>query len=52
MNIQPLDLEKRAAAGFKNLGENMWRDGDRLGASLQSLIAVILMESDEEDNII
>lgn len=28
VNIQPLDFQKRA--GFKNLGENMWRDGDRL----------------------
>eukprot|EP00930_Biecheleria_cincta_P085633 TRINITY_DN75018_c0_g1_i1.p1 TRINITY_DN75018_c0_g1~~TRINITY_DN75018_c0_g1_i1.p1 ORF type:complete len:269 (-),score=33.70 TRINITY_DN75018_c0_g1_i1:72-761(-) len=28
INIQPLDFEKHA--GFKNLGENMWRDGDRL----------------------
>jgi hypothetical protein len=28
INIQPLDFEKRS--GFKNLGENMWRDGDRL----------------------
>jgi len=31
INIQPLDFEKRA--GFKNLGENMWRDGDRLNES-------------------
>jgi len=28
INIQPLDFEKRA--GFKNLGENMWRDANML----------------------
>jgi len=31
INIQPLDFEKRA--GFKNLGENMWRDGDQLNVN-------------------
>jgi len=30
VNIQPLDFEQRG--GFKNLGENMWRGGDQLGA--------------------
>jgi len=29
VNIQPLDFQQRA--GFTNLGENMWRDGDQLG---------------------
>lgn len=29
VNIQPLDFEKHA--GFMHLGENMWRDGDRIG---------------------
>lgn len=33
INIQPLDFEKRT--GFKNLGENMWRDGDRLNDNEQ-----------------
>jgi hypothetical protein len=33
INIQPLDFEKRM--GFKNLGENMWRDGDRLNENEQ-----------------
>lgn len=29
INIQPLDFEKHA--GFMHLGENMWRDGDKIG---------------------
>eukprot|EP00746_Dinoflagellata_sp_MGD_P163291 gnl/MRDRNA2_/MRDRNA2_91255_c0_seq1.p1 gnl/MRDRNA2_/MRDRNA2_91255_c0~~gnl/MRDRNA2_/MRDRNA2_91255_c0_seq1.p1 ORF type:complete len:210 (+),score=32.42 gnl/MRDRNA2_/MRDRNA2_91255_c0_seq1:38-631(+) len=33
-NIQPLDFEKRA--GFMNLGENMWRDGDQIEKPLKA----------------
>merc|ERR1711920_1032514 len=29
INMQPMDFQKHA--GFMHLGENMWRDGDRLG---------------------
>jgi len=54
INIQPLDFEKRA--GFKNLGENMWRDGDmlnekeeRAGMSQTKQPASFVIEQQDEE---